>query len=156
MNWEPEWIVRTGSECQMGIAIDDGCFIVLRQDEGEWKLASWIPSLVAAEIVDLLFDPRVACRLKWARVPPVAWDGLSEFMTDDERTSDLTQPFRFTATARGLVSEEGNLKDELAVPPRPRSAAARMTDLFYKFAAKELGDPRIMDMNPMSRSKRGP
>ena len=46
--WHPQWIVDVGHNCQVGIATDDGCFVVLYPNEvGQWRPATHIPVAVA-------------------------------------------------------------------------------------------------------------
>ena len=46
--WKPEWLVDVGHDCQVGIAIDDGCYIVLcPNDVGQWLPTKHIPIAAA-------------------------------------------------------------------------------------------------------------
>ena len=50
----PEWKVDVGSGCELGIAIDDGCFLVLYPKEtGQWLPGKHIPPAVARKLGDL-------------------------------------------------------------------------------------------------------
>ena len=45
--WQPEWIVDIGHGCEVGITIDDGCFVVLCKDWwGNWRPSPHIPHQV--------------------------------------------------------------------------------------------------------------
>lgn len=65
--WQPRWVVVMDSGMQscdgvseaclysMGIAIDDGCLVVLRELDGVWKPAGgWIPLEVAKRLGELV------------------------------------------------------------------------------------------------------
>ena len=53
-SWVPRWIVDVGRDCEMGIAIDDHCFVVLAQaGSGHWMLSRWIPWQVARKLGEL-------------------------------------------------------------------------------------------------------
>jgi len=42
--WEPTWLVDVGQEITVGIAMDDGCYVVLTQAQtGQWKPMTHIP-----------------------------------------------------------------------------------------------------------------
>ena len=42
--WHPQWLVDVGSEVQVGIALDDGCYVVLAQTQiGQWKPTTHVP-----------------------------------------------------------------------------------------------------------------
>ena len=53
MAYEPVHIIDIGAGCQMGLAVDDSCFIALVQRGGEWKIATHWPAPVvhAAEVL---------------------------------------------------------------------------------------------------------
>jgi len=52
--WQPRWRVDVGHGCEVGITIDDGCFVVLYQNESEqWRPGSHIP-LAAARLIGTL------------------------------------------------------------------------------------------------------
>lgn len=52
--WKPEWMVNCGQDCAVGLAVDDGCFVVLYQHENQWKPGSHIPKAAAEQIARLL------------------------------------------------------------------------------------------------------
>ena len=53
-NWQPEWLVEDKHGCNLGITIDDHCFIVLSPDtEGQWHPIKHIPNTVARRIGQL-------------------------------------------------------------------------------------------------------
>ena len=53
-NYVPRWIVDVGSGRNMGITTDDGCFVVLAQDElGYWIAATHLPVQVARRLGEL-------------------------------------------------------------------------------------------------------
>jgi hypothetical protein len=46
--WRPRWVVEVGHNCRVGIAIDDGCFVVLYPKPGyNWKPGTHVPRQVA-------------------------------------------------------------------------------------------------------------
>ncbi|MBA7674845.1 hypothetical protein ES703_83070 [subsurface metagenome] len=52
--WQPTQIVDVGCGCNLGIATDDGCFVVLYPTEmGQWRLGAHIPLQVAKVIGEL-------------------------------------------------------------------------------------------------------
>lgn len=51
---EPKWTVDVGSGCEVGLTIDDGCFVVLYPQGGGWKPGSYIPKAAAKKIAALL------------------------------------------------------------------------------------------------------
>ncbi len=52
--WAPEWLVDVGDEVQVGIAMDDGCYVVLAQTNiGQWKPTTHIP-VEAAKMIGRL------------------------------------------------------------------------------------------------------
>jgi len=54
-NWQPQHIVDIGHGCDMGIAIDDHCFVVLYPTEtGQWRPGKHIPKQVARQIGKLV------------------------------------------------------------------------------------------------------
>ena len=53
-NWQPRWTVKIERGSTLGIAIDDGCFIVLYPHEGGWRPGKHIPKAVAARMAELL------------------------------------------------------------------------------------------------------
>jgi hypothetical protein len=53
-NWQPSEIISIGNGLKMGIASEDGYYIVLSQGpEGTWKPASCIPARVAKRLGEL-------------------------------------------------------------------------------------------------------
>lgn len=56
INWMPEWIVEIGplGMGKVGIAKDDGCYVVLvRMEGGKWSPTKWIPKEAAIFIANL-------------------------------------------------------------------------------------------------------
>ena len=54
-NWQPQYIVDVGHGCELGIAIDDHCFVVLSPTEtGQWRTVKHIPKQVAWQIGELV------------------------------------------------------------------------------------------------------
>ena len=54
-NWQPQWTVDTGPKGDtLGIAVDDGCFVVLYPHEGGWRPGKHIPRAVAERMAELL------------------------------------------------------------------------------------------------------
>ena len=46
--WRPKWEVNLNDDSKLGIAIDDGCFVVLYPtDDGGWQPGTHIPKSVA-------------------------------------------------------------------------------------------------------------
>lgn len=42
--WKPQWLVDEADEIQLGIARDDGCYVVLaQQNSGAWRPMTHIP-----------------------------------------------------------------------------------------------------------------
>lgn len=42
--WSPQWLVDVGDEVQVGIVLDDGCYVVLAQTRiGQWTPTTHIP-----------------------------------------------------------------------------------------------------------------
>jgi len=55
--WQPKKIVDVGGGCKLGIATDDGCFVVLYPTEaGQWRPGTHIPIPVARLIGELAMD----------------------------------------------------------------------------------------------------
>lgn len=52
--WRPRWLVEMGDGDQLGVAVDDGCFVVLYPHAGEWRPGTHIPKRVAARIAELV------------------------------------------------------------------------------------------------------
>ena len=51
VEWIPEWLVDVGKSCEVGIAIDDSCFVVLVKSwAGQWLPATHIPPRAAEEM----------------------------------------------------------------------------------------------------------
>ena len=54
ITWEPKELVDLGNGLRMGIATDDGYYIVLSLNrEGSWKPSNWIPPIVAKRLGEL-------------------------------------------------------------------------------------------------------
>ncbi len=54
MRWQPKELVDLGNGLRMGIASDDGYYIVLSLGhEGYWKPSNWIPPRVAKRLGEL-------------------------------------------------------------------------------------------------------
>jgi len=52
--WHPEWLVDDGNEVQIGIVMDDGCYVVLAQTHiGHWRPITHIP-VEAAKMIGRL------------------------------------------------------------------------------------------------------
>ena len=52
--WQPQWTVDIGHGCEVGVTVDDGCFLILCPDEtGQWWPGQWIPPAVARLIGSL-------------------------------------------------------------------------------------------------------
>ena len=52
--WQPRWLVDIGNQCQVGIDIDDHCFVVLTKNVvGSWTPSEWIPPEVAIRLGEL-------------------------------------------------------------------------------------------------------
>ncbi len=48
VQWEPTWLVDCGNDCKVGITMDDGCYLVLVQDQkAQWQPTKWIPAAAA-------------------------------------------------------------------------------------------------------------
>ncbi len=46
--WQPRWRVDVGHGCEVGVTVDDGCFVVLYPDEmGQWRPGTHIPVAAA-------------------------------------------------------------------------------------------------------------
>jgi len=55
IHWQPEWTVDVGHGCEVGLATDDGCFLVLYpQPDGSWRPGKHIPRQAAERIGQLL------------------------------------------------------------------------------------------------------
>jgi len=50
----PRWLVDIGHGDQLGLATDDGCFVVLYPKGDSWRTGKWIPKQVAEKISELL------------------------------------------------------------------------------------------------------
>ena len=49
--WQPRWRVDVGHDCEVGVTVDDGCFVVLVQNESsEWHPTAHIP-VAAARLI---------------------------------------------------------------------------------------------------------
>lgn len=54
VHWVPRWLVDCGKRCEVGITIDDHCFVVLAKDwSGKWGPTSHIPPVVAQRLSEL-------------------------------------------------------------------------------------------------------
>ena len=57
--WSPDWRVPVG-QGEMGVTVDDGCFVALTQDEwGYWNPVAHVPAIVAqsmGQAADLLLE----------------------------------------------------------------------------------------------------
>jgi hypothetical protein len=54
IKWQPKELVDLGNGLRMGIASDDGYYIVLSLGhEGSWKPSNWIPPRVAKRLGEL-------------------------------------------------------------------------------------------------------
>ena len=52
--WVPQWIVDCGKGCEVGITIDDRCFVVLAKNwVGQWVPTTHIPREAAEKIGEL-------------------------------------------------------------------------------------------------------
>ena len=58
--WEPQWRVDVGNGCEVGLTVDDHCYVVLlpsyATDSSEpqgWKPGKWIPKAAALKIAEL-------------------------------------------------------------------------------------------------------
>jgi len=52
--WEPTWIIPSGKESEVGVLIDDGCFVVLTQGHSDqWKPITHIPISVIQKLGSL-------------------------------------------------------------------------------------------------------
>lgn len=52
--WQPKELVDVGNDCQCGITIDDGCFVVLGKNwQGSWRPITHFPSSVARRLGEL-------------------------------------------------------------------------------------------------------
>ena len=57
IKYKPEWKVDVGSGCELGISIDDGCFLVLYPKENDtWKPGKHIPLAVAIKLGELAYN----------------------------------------------------------------------------------------------------
>lgn len=53
-NWEPKWKVDVGDGGELGLAIDDGCFVVLYPHADGWRPGTHIPKEAASKIANLI------------------------------------------------------------------------------------------------------
>ena len=52
--WRPRWFIDIGNKCQVGIDIDDHCFVALTKNVvGSWTPTEWIPPKVAIRLGEL-------------------------------------------------------------------------------------------------------
>lgn len=57
--WRPEWVIDIGNG-KLGVAVDDGCLVVLYPRPGNtWRPGTHIPKAVAIQIAELLKDSRL-------------------------------------------------------------------------------------------------
>jgi hypothetical protein len=55
VNWQPDWVVDAGTDCEVGLTTDDGCFLVLYpQPDDSWRPGKHIPRQVAERIGQLV------------------------------------------------------------------------------------------------------
>jgi hypothetical protein len=55
--WTPKWIVDCGKDCEVGLTVDDHCFLVLiKGDSGEWQPCKHIPREAAKKMWELADD----------------------------------------------------------------------------------------------------
>lgn len=53
-NWHPKWMVDIGGGDKIGVAIDDGCFVVLYpHGPNQWRPGTHIPKQVAERLSQL-------------------------------------------------------------------------------------------------------
>ena len=57
-NWQPRWKVTDSRGDDVGITVDDHCFVVLVQNEGRWKPSAWIPA-GAAKLIGILSNAEI-------------------------------------------------------------------------------------------------
>jgi hypothetical protein len=53
-DWKPKWTVDIDGTDTLGIAIDDGCFVVLYRHGNSWRPGTHIPKEVANRIAELV------------------------------------------------------------------------------------------------------
>jgi hypothetical protein len=51
--WLPNWKVDVGNGDTVGIAVDDGCFVVLYRQGTSWRPGKHIPKTVAQRMAEL-------------------------------------------------------------------------------------------------------
>lgn len=49
-NWQPAWRVDVGHGCEVGLVVDDHCFVALLERDGGWKPTPWVPKAVSEEM----------------------------------------------------------------------------------------------------------
>lgn len=59
-DWRPNWILEDRDGGVVGLAVDDGCYVVLYQHDGQWRPGTHIPQTVARFIAELETDHRPA------------------------------------------------------------------------------------------------
>jgi hypothetical protein len=53
-NWQPKWVIATQVGSEMGVTIDDHCFVVLSPNgQGQWQSVKHIPKRVALRLGEL-------------------------------------------------------------------------------------------------------
>jgi hypothetical protein len=52
--WKPRWTVEIGDGDTLGLAIDDGCFVVLYPHGNAWRPGTHVPKEVAHRIAALM------------------------------------------------------------------------------------------------------
>jgi hypothetical protein len=52
--WKPEWMIEMGDSDALGLAIDDGCFVVLYRHGSTWRPGTHIPKEAAERIAKLI------------------------------------------------------------------------------------------------------
>jgi hypothetical protein len=62
--WEPRWRVDVGSGCEVGLTVDDHCYVVLlphysteSSEPAGWRPGKWIPRAAALKIAELGESP---------------------------------------------------------------------------------------------------
>jgi hypothetical protein len=54
VNWRPRWLVEVGHGCHLGLATEDGCFVVLYPGKnGTWRPGKRVPRPVAERMAQL-------------------------------------------------------------------------------------------------------
>jgi hypothetical protein len=58
--WTAEWVLTE----DLGLAIDDGCFVALTRRDDGWRPTAWVPQDAARMIATLMLNDSVVERLK--------------------------------------------------------------------------------------------